>query len=156
MSRPSFVEIYLKLAFALSERSTCRRLHVGAVITSTDFRKVLAVGYNGGASGLKNDCDSDEPGKCGCLHAEENAVINCDSPRVFEKYAFVTHLPCVMCAKRLINLGNVRKVWYVEPYRITDSLKLFNEAGVEWEQVQAAQPEGAEGVPGPKLIQRFP
>ena len=80
MDRPRFEEIYMKMAKLMAERSTCVRLHVGTVITSTDFRKVLSVGYNGNASGLHNGCDSTEPGKCGCLHSEENAVINCDVP----------------------------------------------------------------------------
>jgi dCMP deaminase len=129
--RPSFESIYMRLAYALAERSTCRRLKVGTVITSTDFRKVLAVGYNGNASGLPNDCDRDEPGNCGCLHSEENAVINCDSPRYAEKLVFVTHLPCVMCAKRLINLGNVRRVYYAETYRLPDSLNVFEQGRIE-------------------------
>ena len=107
--RPSFEKIYIELARTLSLRSTCKRLNVGTVITSTDFRKVLSVGYNGNASGLPNSCDREEPGNCGCLHSEENAVINCDSPRYVEKIVFVTHLPCSGCAKRLINLGNVQK-----------------------------------------------
>ena len=135
-SRPSFESIYMRLAFSLAERSTCRRLKVGTVITSTDFRKVLAVGYNGNASGLPNDCDRDDPGNCGCLHSEENAVINCDSPRYVEKLVFVTHLPCVMCAKRLINLGNVRTVYYAEAYRLTDSLKVFERGRIEVVQLR--------------------
>ncbi len=129
-SRPSFEQIYLKLAKTLASRSTCKRLSVGTVITSTDFRKVLAVGYNGNASGLHNGCDRDEPGNCGCLHSEENAVINCDSPRSVEKVVFVTHLPCVQCAKRLINLGNVRKVFYAEDYRIRASVELLESVGI--------------------------
>src|SRR5438552_4979340 len=112
MERPSFPAIYLQLAKTLAGRSTCKRLRVGTVITSTDYRKVLAVGYNGNAAGLPNSCDRDETGNCGCLHSEENAVINCDSPRALEKHVFVTHLPCVACAKRLINLGGVRRVYY--------------------------------------------
>ena len=80
-TRPSFQKIYLRLALELAKRSTCKRLQVGTVITSVDFRKVLAVGYNGNASGLANTCDREEPGNCGCLHSEENAVINCDAPR---------------------------------------------------------------------------
>jgi dCMP deaminase len=134
--RPSFESIYMRLAFSLAARSTCRRLKVGTVITSTDFRKVLAVGYNGNASGLPNDCDREEPGNCGCLHSEENAVINCDSPRWVEKLVFVTHLPCVMCAKRLINLGNVRTVYYAETYRLTDSLKVFERGRIEVVQLR--------------------
>jgi dCMP deaminase len=130
-SRPSFESIYLDLARTLSKRSTCKRLQVGTVITSTDYRKVLAVGYNGNATGLPNTCDRDEPGNCGCLHSEENAVINCDAPRSVEKIAFVTHLPCAQCAKRLINLGNVRKVIYAQEYRVRDSVKLFHKVGIE-------------------------
>ncbi len=135
INRPAFEEIYLKLAQTLASRSTCKRLKVGTVITSTDFRKVLAVGYNGNASGLPNQCDRDEVGNCGCLHSEENAVINCDSPRHIEKYAFVTHLPCSFCAKRLINLGNVKKVFYGEDYRNRDALTLFQMTGIEVAQI---------------------
>jgi dCMP deaminase len=135
INRPTFEEIYLKLAQTLASRSTCKRLKVGTVITSTDFRKVLAVGYNGNASGLPNQCDRDEIGNCGCLHSEENAVINCDSPRHIEKYAFVTHLPCSFCAKRLINLGNVKKVFYGEDYRNRDALTLFEMTGIEVAQI---------------------
>lgn len=132
--RPPFQKIYLDLASKLAERSTCHRLQVGTVITSTDFRKVLAVGYNGNATGLHNGCDRNEPGNCGCLHSEENAVINCDSPRSIEKLVFVTHLPCVQCAKRLINLGNVRSVTYLQDYRIKDSLDLLRSVGISVQQ----------------------
>lgn len=135
-SRPKFESIYMKLALNLAERSTCMRLKVGTVITSVDYRKVLAVGYNGNASGLANKCDRDEVGNCGCLHSEENAVINCDSPRTWEKHVFVTHLPCAMCAKRLINLGNVKKVFYLNPYRLTESITLLEQVGVQVEQLQ--------------------
>lgn len=143
MTRPGFESIYMSLAFALAKRSTCRRLQVGTVITSTDFRKVLAVGYNGNAAGLANDCDRDEEGNCGCLHSEENAVINCDAPRYVDKLVFVTHLPCVMCAKRLINLGNVRKVFYACDYRIRDSLDVFKQGGIATERLSD---EGASDV----------
>jgi len=134
-ARPSFETIYLRLARELAARSTCKRLQVGTVITSTDFRKVLAVGYNGNATGLPNTCDRDEPGNCGCLHSEENAVINCDAPRQVEKVVFVTHLPCVACAKRLINLGNVKTVVYAADYRLRDSLDLLRKVGIEVRQL---------------------
>lgn len=133
--RPTFEQIYMQLAHALAERSTCTRLNVGTVITSTDYRKVLAVGYNGNATGLPNCCDREEAGNCGCLHSEENAVINCDSPRAMEKHVFVTHLPCVACSKRLINLGGVRKVFYCSDYRSKDSLELLASVGIEVVQV---------------------
>ncbi|OFZ81302.1 MAG: hypothetical protein A2583_00180 [Bdellovibrionales bacterium RIFOXYD1_FULL_53_11] len=136
--RPSFESIYLRLARELSRRSTCKRLQVGTVITSTDYRKVLAVGYNGNATGLPNTCDREEPGNCGCLHSEENAVINCDAPRHIEKIVFVTHLPCVACAKRLINLGNVKTVYYGEDYRLRDSEQLLQSVGIKVERLDVA------------------
>ena len=133
--RPTFQKIYLDLALKLAERSTCARLQVGTVITSTDFRKVLAVGYNGNATGLHNGCDREEPGNCGCLHSEENAVINCDAPRQVEKIVFVTHLPCVQCAKRLINLGSVRTVFFHQDYRVKDSIDVLHSVGIEISQL---------------------
>lgn len=134
-ARASFESIYLRLATTMAERSTCKRLQVGTVITTTDFRKVLAVGYNGNATGLHNGCDRDEPGNCGCLHSEENAVINCDAPRFIEKIVFVTHLPCMACAKRLINLGNVKKIYYANDYRVRDSVAVLESVGIAVEQL---------------------
>ena len=134
-ARPSFEQVYMDFAEAIAKRATCKRLQVGTVITTTDYRKVLAVGYNGNATGLPNRCDKDDPGNCGCLHSEENAVINCDSPRHVEKYIFITNLPCLMCAKRIVNLGNVKKVVYKRDYRSTDSIELLRKAGIEVEKL---------------------
>ena len=135
-SRPSFESIYMELAESLAGRSSCCRLQVGTVITSTDFRKVLSVGYNGNASGLPNTCDSpDKSGACGCIHSECNAIINCDTPGDVDKFVFVTHLPCVMCAKCLINLKNVKKVFYRNDYRIRDSIALFEAVGIALEHM---------------------
>jgi dCMP deaminase len=134
--RPSFEQIYMQLAINLSERATCKRLCVGAVIASSDFRQILAVGYNGNAAGLHNTCDSDEAGNCGCLHAEDNAVINCNAPRAQEKVVFVTHLPCKICAKRLVNLGGVIKVYYNKEYRIVDSLDVFEQCNIECHKLE--------------------
>ena len=120
----------MDFARAIARRSTCSRMSVGTVITTPDFRKVLSIGYNGNAAGLPNRCDKHEEGNCGCLHSEENAVINCDAPRSAEKIVFVTHLPCPMCAKRIINLGNVRKVIYERDYRKQDAIDLLATAGI--------------------------
>lgn len=121
----------MDLAYLLSARSTCNRLQVGAVMTSPDFRVVYSIGYNGGASGLKNGCDTDTPGACGCLHGEDALAVNSQARRSEQKVIFVTHMPCIMCAKRLINLGNVIQVYYAEEYRSTASLELFKEAGIQ-------------------------
>jgi dCMP deaminase len=148
--RPSFKDIYMRLALDMSRRSTCRRvgsdgtvLRVGCAIVTPDFRKVIAVGYNGNASGLPNKCDApDTPGACGCIHAEANAVVNCDSPRATEKIVFTSYLPCVNCAKLLINLGNVREVYYFNDYRIHTALELFDTVGIKHEQFISSDKAG--------------
>ena len=132
MSRPSFEEIYMRFAEDISERSTCKRRSVGCCITTTDYKRVLSVGYNGNASGLKNGCDKHEAqGNCGCLHAEENAIINCSAGPHIDKIVFSTVLPCIMCAKRIINLGGVKKVIFKHDYRKHDSMYIFEKVGIE-------------------------
>lgn len=128
--RPTFEQVYMDMATSLARRSTCKRLAVGVVITSLDYRKVFAVGYNGNAVDLPNECDRDEPGNCGCLHAEENAAISCTEDREAPKVVFLTLSPCIMCAKRLINLGGVQKVIYLNAYRSEDGLNLLRLAGI--------------------------
>lgn len=128
--RPTFENIYMDFAAGISRRSTCVRAQVGAVLTSVDFRRVFSVGYNGNASGLPNGCESTEPGQCGCLHAEANAIINCTVSRSEGKILFCTHLPCPMCAKMLINLGGVRKVIYRNHYRVKRGGELLSNVGI--------------------------
>jgi len=129
-ARPSFDSVYVEFAYSISRRSTCARKQVGTVITSHDHRKVLAIGYNGNASGLPNSCDRDESGNCGCLHSEENAVINCDAPRESPKIVYVTHMPCPACAKRLINLGSVARVVYAETISRTGGIAMLESVGI--------------------------
>lgn len=128
--RPSFEQIYMDLAASMSKRSTCERLQVGCVVTTVDHRKVLAVGYNGNASGLPNKCDQHKEGACGCLHAECNAVINCDAPRELKKVIYITHAPCTTCSKMIINLGNVWKVIYLEDYRDSSGTNLLKKSNI--------------------------
>lgn len=138
-TRPPFNDIYMRLALMMAERSTCARLNVGCAIVSADYRQVLAIGYNGGAAGGPNDCDrhGDEAvGNCGCIHAEQNAVINCTSQRSVPKIVYCTHLPCVLCAKFLINLGGVQRVFYSTDYRIRASLDWFEHASIRAAQLQ--------------------
>jgi dCMP deaminase len=135
-SRPSHEELCMRYALLIAQRSTCARLSVGCVIASADFRKIISMGYNGNAAGLTNACDSSEPGACGCLHAECNAVVNCDSPRGVPKIVFCTHSPCKMCAKMLVNLGDVQFVYYSEEYRIRDGLEVLELADIHHERLE--------------------
>lgn len=131
MPRITFDEIFIRSALTLAERSTCSRLQVGSILVSLDNKKVLAMGYNGNCSGFKNACDTDKEGNCGCIHSEMNLVANNDTSRYIKSKLYVSHLPCVACAKLLIQMGGIQEVYYKNDYRIQDSLELFKQANIQ-------------------------
>ena len=101
------------------------------MITTADLTQVLGIGYNGNARGLPNRCDSDQPGGCGCVHSEANALLKAGA-QTPGKRMFVTVAPCVMCAKMIVN-SNVERVYYRRPYRIQDGIQVLHLGGVEVE-----------------------
>jgi dCMP deaminase len=122
-------EVYMRMAEELAKRSTCARNQVGSVIATADLTQVLGIGYNGNARGLPNTCDSSEPGRCGCLHSEANALIKAGA-QTPGKVMFVTVSPCVMCAKMIIN-SNVARVYYRTAYRDPAGVRVLERGGVE-------------------------
>lgn len=137
--RPSWDQVYMEFARHLAERSTCGRLKVGCVIVSSDNNKVLSLGYNGGPEKVSNDCLSDQPGQCGHLHAEINALIKLDYNDPVRKKVYVTTQPCYMCAVALVN-AKVSEVVYREPYRLEDGLQLLRQAGISVRQFRELNP----------------
>lgn len=71
-----------------------------------------------------------------CIHAEENAVINCTVSRDAPKVVFASHLPCEYCAKRLINLGGVKMLYYHNDYRIRTGLELLEKVSIKYGQLE--------------------
>lgn len=129
--RDSWSEYFLRLAFAVSQRATCPRLHVGCVLVHRGTRSVLSTGYNGSARGEKHcedvGCDLVEyvgedgrirPNCVRTAHAEANAVAQAarNGHATSGCVAYVTHQPCWPCAKLLLNAG-VSKVVYAIAYR---------------------------------------
>lgn len=129
-SADKWTRVYLAHARALAALSQCARLRVGAVIVSEDYRHVYGQGFNGRAAGEPGECPGEHP--CGCLHAEDNAVINCAAPPGEALRVYLTHSPCIVCARRLINLRGVREVIYAAPFTgVSGSgLPLLSRAGV--------------------------
>mgnify|MGYP002780623525 CR=1 FL=1 len=128
VERIPLYEVYMRMAEELAKRSTCARLQVGTVITDALLQNVLGIGYNGNARGFPNRCDSDEPGRCGCIHSEANALIKAPGS-VAEKVVFVTASPCPMCAKLIVQSG-VSHVFYREAYRDPAGLDVLRRGGV--------------------------
>jgi dCMP deaminase len=93
------------------------KMKVGTVIITHDFREICAVGYNGNFKGGPNKRDSDEVGKSGFLHSEENALLHLSKPYEIRSglVMLCTHTPCPMCAKRIVNSG-IERVIYLHEY----------------------------------------
>ena len=125
-------EVYMRMAEELAKRSTCARNQVGSVIASGDLTQVLGIGYNGNARGLPNACDGTEPGRCGCIHSEANALIKAGA-QTPGKVMFVTVSPCVMCAKMVVN-SNVDRVFFRTAYRDPAGVEVLRRGGVVVEQ----------------------
>jgi dCMP deaminase len=128
VTRPPLFEVYMRMAEELAKRSTCSRLQVGTVLTDASLEQVLAIGYNGNVRGFPNRCDSDEAGRCGCIHSEMNALVKCPG-EVPDKVAFVTASPCVMCAKLMVQ-AKVSHLFYRNAYRDPAGLEVLERAGV--------------------------
>lgn len=115
-------EVLLDMAAVVARRGTCRRARVGCLITNYDLTNIVSMGYNGNARGLPNTCDREMAGGCGCLHAEENALLK--APYGEPLVMFTTTAPCVACAKRILN-SSVMAVYYREAYRDPAGLELL-------------------------------
>lgn len=122
-------------AVLIASRSNCERLHVGCVIVTAGDRKnrIVAAGYNGYLPGAPHASRVREGHEQATVHAEQNAIA--DAARrgssVEGCVAYVTHYPCINCAKILAAAG-LSEIRYRSDYR-NDPLvnPLLAEAGVK-------------------------
>jgi dCMP deaminase len=128
-TRPSWDEVWITVAKKIAERSIDDRLKVGAVVVTEDNTQVLSVGYNGNYSGGPNSVESHSPGCSGLIHAEINALLKLDYNNPKSKKMYVTHFPCRMCAKAIVNSG-IKVVLYEQEYRDMTSLSIFKDASI--------------------------
>ena len=130
-----FDRSYLRMAQVWAENSYCNRRKVGALIVKD--RMIISDGYNGTPSGFENVCeDEDGHTKPYVLHAEANAITKVAKSNNSSNGAtlYVTAAPCMECAKLIIQSG-IRRVVYVESYRLSDGIELLERAGIEVIQI---------------------
>jgi dCMP deaminase len=125
MNRPTWDQIWMKVAETISLRSHHPEYKVGAVIVSSDNTQVLSLGYNGNAAGMSNEPDSIKPGESGLLHAEINALLKLDYNNPKDKVLYLTLMPCEYCAKAIVNSG-IKKVVYKDEYRCKKGVEILN------------------------------
>lgn len=150
--RPSWDEYFVEIARQVATRSTCLRRQVGAVIVRD--KRILSTGYNGAPRGLPHcdvaGCLREQLGIpsgqrqeiCRGLHAEQNAIIQAALHGVSVEGGaiYVTHQPCITCAKMVINAGIVRVVC-ADSYPDELARQMLAEAGVAldmWENGPSA------------------
>ena len=141
--KPKLIDAYMKTAETFASLSTARRLHVGAIIVKDD--RIISIGYNGMPSGWDNNCEYEEGDELGgyflktkpeVLHAETNAIAKLakSTESGFGATLFITHAPCLDCAK-LVYQSGINSVYYRNTYRSEDGLQFLQKAGVKVERI---------------------
>jgi len=141
--RPSWDEYFMDMAVLTARRSTCLRRQVGAVIVKD--KHIVATGYNGAPRGLQH-CDQlggclrqklqvpsgQRHELCRALHAEQNAIIQAATlgQSIEGGSIYVTHQPCAICAKMIINAG-LKRIVVREGYPDQLAKEILDEAGLE-------------------------
>ena len=134
----------MKAAENYSKLSSAKRLQVGCVIIKDDT--IIGIGYNGMPSGWNNNCEdtiqhSDDTTttktKPEVLHAETNAVAKVAKSTNSTDGAdiFVTHAPCIECAK-LIHQSGIKRLFYRDTYKNDDGLNFLNQCNIEVNHVK--------------------
>ena len=143
VKRPTWDEYFMQMAELTAQRSTCLRRHVGAVIVQD--KHVVATGYNGAPKGVAHcaemgGCLREKMGipsgerheLCRALHAEQNAIIQAATlaQSIEGASIYITHQPCIICAKMIINAG-IKRIVVKEGYPDEMSVKMLDEAGLK-------------------------
>jgi len=137
--KEKFIDAYMDVAERFAQLSSAKRLNVGAIVVKDD--RIISIGYNGMPSGWDNCCEDwdgeDDWGntilksKPEVLHAESNAIAKlARSSESGEGAAiFITHAPCIDCAK-LIYQSGIATVYYKNEYRSTQGIDFLKKSGV--------------------------
>ena len=143
--KPKYQTAHMKAAHIYAELSHARRLKVGALIVKDD--RIISIGYNGMPSGWDNNCeykhytlgtpnDFELKTRPEVLHAETNAIAKLarSTESGLAADLFVTHSPCLDCAKLIFQSG-IKRVFYARAYRDNAGLDFLQASGVEVQQV---------------------
>ncbi len=140
--RPSWQKYFLNMAYLVSERSTCLRRKVGAVIVRNN--QVLSSGYNGapkrvahceetGCLRMERNVPSGQNHElCRGVHAEQNAIVQAavNGTSLVGATLYCTNHPCSICAKMLIN-AEIKTIFIGEDYNDKLAKEMFLDAGTE-------------------------
>lgn len=131
-----WIQYYVKVAKETALLSKAKKLQVGCVIVRDN--RILSIGYNGTPSGWDNCCEENGKTKPEVLHAEANALMKlCSSTESsLRATMFVTHTPCIECAKLIYQAG-ISQVYYINEYDASKGCgkEFLEKAGIKVWQV---------------------
>ena len=148
--KEKFKKAFMTTAKTFAELSYARRLKVGAIIVKDD--RIISIGYNGMPAGWDNNCEDEIvesyagfegaihrvklKTKPEVLHAESNAIAKLakQSGNGDNATLFVTHSPCIECAKLIYQAG-INQVFYELDYRSDDGIEFLLKSGVNVEKL---------------------
>ena len=142
IKRPDWDTYFMNIADVVATRATCIKRQVGAVIVLN--KQILATGYNGAPRGMKHGAEAgcireqlEVPSGthhelCRGLHAEQNAIIQAarNGVHIEGGTLYCTFLPCVICAKMIINAG-LGRIVFKGYYPDELAVQMFAESGIE-------------------------
>lgn len=140
--KQKFIDAYMDVAERFAQLSSAVRLKVGAIVVKDD--RIISIGYNGMPSGWDNCCEEeiviemDEKfaktlkTKPEVLHAESNAIAKLAKSSESGNGAtiFITHAPCIDCAK-LIYQSGINSVYYRTAYRSTEGIDFLKKSNIQ-------------------------
>ncbi|MGE5530037.1 MAG: deoxycytidylate deaminase [Patescibacteria group bacterium] len=139
--RWSVDEVYLRICQVLSERTTCLRRKLGAVVVDRGGR-IAGTGVNGAPKGLPHcvslgclrAAENIESGTrievCRGIHAEQNALLEAGLDGCAGGTLYFNGFPCEVCAKLCIQT-ELSRVVVAGDYPDRHGLALLMQAGIE-------------------------
>lgn len=134
--------LYIDIANRVAQESHARRLQVGSIIVKEG--RIISMGWNGMPSGWENNCEIElEDGtlktKPEVLHAESNAIAKLAKSTESGSGAdlYVTHAPCIDCAK-LIHQSGITRVFYGSDYRSPEGIYFLEKSNIEVKKLSDA------------------
>ena len=130
------VDTFARILIEISHLSTSSQLKVGAIALHRKFQKIASFGYNGSYSGATiisetgTEEESLEPGSSGFVHAEVNMIAKFREHDPENYIIILTHSPCSICSKVLINSG-FKYIYWLEEYRDTTHLDILKKSGIK-------------------------
>ena len=138
--KQKFIDAYMDVAERFARLSSAKRLNVGAIVVKDD--RIISIGYNGMPTGWDNNCENELTegklkSKPEVLHAETNSIAKLaqSNESGLDSTLFVTHSPCLECAK-LIYQSGITTIYYKHEYRSKEGVDFLEKCKLNVHRIE--------------------